>query len=789
MSFQVLPPEINSGQLFTGEGAGPMLTAAAAWDDLAAELGSTAASFSSVTSDLAGAAWQGPTSAAMMAAAAPYAGWLSSAGTAAEQAAGQARAAAAAFEAAQAAIVHPGAVAANRTRLVSLVLSDLLGQNAPAIAAVEAEYERMWAQDVAAMAGYHDAASAAVSALTPFTRPPANLGGVPATSAAAALSQAAAATSGSGLPTISTPSITIPRLELSLPTVTIPRIYVPGFHLPTLSTPPITIPAFKTPEIAIGGTGGITVGSFSLPTISFSTTVPGTTIPSFHTPGFTTPAGIHGTGFQLPTVQIPAFSLPKIGIPGFVLPPGGTNADLGNPNSWTGGQYISVSLGNNLSGGGVTVPNPIDLKIISKVLPITTPEITIGSPSGSFVSPAIEIGPFNLPQVSVPAWNWVSSGDVVVGDVGLTVTVPPINVSGFAVPPIAVPPITVGGVQVPPINVGAIGVGGFYTPGPITLGAPNPIELSHFTLPVITVTDPFTVTAGGGAGAGAGAGGFTLGPIATPAVTATLALPQIEIPRVSVPGFTLPTITIPATHIGAPINIGQIATPPIAVNAFTIPTITVPPVGVTVTTPTISLPAIATPPVTVGSFNTPAITVSGFQLPQITVGPVRITAITYIGNNLTIGIANLVNYTAANPIIISSTIAAPADGVSPLFQTSGIAVGGFTVPEGGTVSSFALPSIDIPAIDIPSTTQQLTLPPITVDNLGLGQFQLPPVTIPSIEIGPNLGPAGGGIDLPAVSVGGIEVGGFSTPGPIIVPPIELTKTLLPSIPLAPPFTV
>ena len=52
-------------------------------------------------------------------------------------------------------MVDPGLVTANRGRLVSLVLSNLFGQKAPAIAAAEAEYEEMWAHDVAVMSGYH----------------------------------------------------------------------------------------------------------------------------------------------------------------------------------------------------------------------------------------------------------------------------------------------------------------------------------------------------------------------------------------------------------------------------------------------------------------------------------------------------------------------------------------------------------------------------------------------------------------------------------------------------------
>ena len=61
--------------------------------------------------------------------------------------------------------MHPAVVAANRTHLASLVNSNLLGFNAPAIAATESQYEQMWAADVAAMVGYHGGASAAAAQL------------------------------------------------------------------------------------------------------------------------------------------------------------------------------------------------------------------------------------------------------------------------------------------------------------------------------------------------------------------------------------------------------------------------------------------------------------------------------------------------------------------------------------------------------------------------------------------------------------------------------------------------
>jgi hypothetical protein len=167
-NFSVMPPEVNSSRMFSGTGSGPMLAAAAAWDVLAAELQSAAASFASAISGLAAQWWQGPAAAAMANRAALYGAWLSVVATRAEQAAAGMRVTAGAFEAAFTATVHPLVVSANRARLVSLVGSNVLGQNVSAIAATEAEYEQMWAQDVAAMVGYHGAASAVGGQLMPW---------------------------------------------------------------------------------------------------------------------------------------------------------------------------------------------------------------------------------------------------------------------------------------------------------------------------------------------------------------------------------------------------------------------------------------------------------------------------------------------------------------------------------------------------------------------------------------------------------------------------------------------
>jgi PPE-repeat protein len=106
----------------------------------------------------------------MSAAVAPYLQWLNTTAMAAEQAGAQASTAAAAYEAAFAATVPPPVVAANRTLMANLVTSNIFGQNTGAIAATDAQYGEMWAQDASAMTSY-TTASRAASEMTPFSEP------------------------------------------------------------------------------------------------------------------------------------------------------------------------------------------------------------------------------------------------------------------------------------------------------------------------------------------------------------------------------------------------------------------------------------------------------------------------------------------------------------------------------------------------------------------------------------------------------------------------------------------
>ncbi|WP_438502047.1 PPE family protein [Mycobacterium paraseoulense] len=171
MDFAALPPEINSSRMYAGAGSAPLVTAAAAWEKLASELSAAAASYRAVVAQLSGGPWVGPSSSVMAAAAAPYVSWMNTTAAQAQQTAAQLGSAVAAYEAAYAATVPPPEIEVNRALLAALVATNLLGQNTPAIAATEAQYSEMWAQDAAAMYGYAGA-SAAATRLTPFAAPP-----------------------------------------------------------------------------------------------------------------------------------------------------------------------------------------------------------------------------------------------------------------------------------------------------------------------------------------------------------------------------------------------------------------------------------------------------------------------------------------------------------------------------------------------------------------------------------------------------------------------------------------
>ena len=169
MNFAALPPEVNSGLMYTGAGSGPIRAAATAWKTMAAELETAANNYRTVITALT-QSWQGPSATAMAAAATPYTTWMSTTATKASHAGTQAAAAATAYETAYAMTVPPAVIAANRAQLATLIATNFLGTNTAAIAATEAHYSEMWAQDTTAMYTYATNAAAATQ-LSTFTTP------------------------------------------------------------------------------------------------------------------------------------------------------------------------------------------------------------------------------------------------------------------------------------------------------------------------------------------------------------------------------------------------------------------------------------------------------------------------------------------------------------------------------------------------------------------------------------------------------------------------------------------
>jgi PPE-repeat protein len=194
VDWGALPPEINSGRIYAGPGPGPLLAAAAAWQSLTVELGMVGGDIEATLSALAAGPWLGPSAMAMLAAAQPFVAWVMTQAAQTQVAAAATGQLAAAYSTAFAAHIPPPAIAANRTLLASLVATNFFGVNSAAIAATEADYTEMWAQDAAAMYAYSAAAGAAAASLTadPFI-PPAD-----ATNAAGLAGQAASTADAAG---------------------------------------------------------------------------------------------------------------------------------------------------------------------------------------------------------------------------------------------------------------------------------------------------------------------------------------------------------------------------------------------------------------------------------------------------------------------------------------------------------------------------------------------------------------------------------------------------------------
>lgn len=292
--FAALPPEINSARMYSGAGAEPLLSAATAWSTLAAELESSAAETRALVSGLDGV-WHGPSSEEMNAKMASHVSWLTNTAATAQHTAGQANAAAAAYQAAYAATVNPALVAENRAELPVLVATNILGQNTAAIMANETEYSEMWAQDAAAMSAY-SATSKQATTLSQFTSTPAATG-TPATATTSTatgivqqlLSQISLDPVGDVLNAGMLSGEFIAAFIQGIPAVLAvangsnggggynPAVAIPNPKSPTIDIDPMVEPEGAVPAMpkSRGGTGGMAgrIGQMSVPPSWASTTV------------------------------------------------------------------------------------------------------------------------------------------------------------------------------------------------------------------------------------------------------------------------------------------------------------------------------------------------------------------------------------------------------------------------------------------------------------------------------------------------------------------------------------
>ena len=206
MDFSILPPETISGLIWTGPGAGALQNAVGAWTTLADQLDNSSTEVRSVISGLSDA-WKGPSSADMISSTQAYLAWMTSTAEQAHRTASAASAAATAFETARSEIVPPAVVTSNRSQLLYLISTNLVGQNAAAIAANEAQYAAMWAQDATAMNQYSLSSFSATAQLPTFTAAPqvANLSANPTEAAASVAAPAAGEPIGTILSNLFTP--------------------------------------------------------------------------------------------------------------------------------------------------------------------------------------------------------------------------------------------------------------------------------------------------------------------------------------------------------------------------------------------------------------------------------------------------------------------------------------------------------------------------------------------------------------------------------------------------------
>jgi PPE-repeat protein len=249
MSFTAVIPEVIAAQIVAGDQGATLAAASTALTTLAAELGTTAAIWTSTFAGLsADAGWQGAGAAAALAAASQYINWLTT--TQAEVEAAQTAVAASltAYEAARTGVVNVATVAANRAALAAAIAA----LNPVAVAAAETQYAGFEATDLTVMNVYQAADAAALSALT---APPVDVTGaiLPITAPAAATAAAApAATNIQDIITAADGLIGTPAVANSVNGAVNTTAWFIGNTIPTAVSLGHTLAGAAVPAAAVG---------------------------------------------------------------------------------------------------------------------------------------------------------------------------------------------------------------------------------------------------------------------------------------------------------------------------------------------------------------------------------------------------------------------------------------------------------------------------------------------------------------------------------------------------------